>query len=135
MVPFLPNNPVISVTGSEGVKSISGAPWGSALACVISYGYIKMLGPKGLKSCTEAAILNANYIKNRIEKHYEILYKGEKGRSAHELIIDCRPFKHKGIEVMDIAKRLIDYGFHAPTVSFPVHVTMMIEPTESENLE
>ena len=135
LVPFLPDNPVISVTGNEGVKSISGAPWGSALACVISYGYIKMLGPKGLKSCTEAAILNANYIKNRIEKHYEILYKGEKGRSAHELIIDCRTFKDKGIEVMDIAKRLIDYGFHAPTVSFPVPGTMMIEPTESENLD
>ena len=135
LVPFLPNSPIINVSCSEGVKSISGAPWGSALACVISYGYIMMLGPKGLKSCTETAILNANYIKNRIEKHYEILYKGEKGRSAHELIIDCRPFKDKGIEVMDIAKRLIDYGFHAPTVSFPVPGTMMIEPTESENLD
>ena len=135
LVPFLPNSPIINVSCSEGVKSISGAPWGSALACVISYGYIIMLGPKGLKSCTETAILNANYIKNRIEKHYEILYKGEKGRSAHELIIDCRPFKDKGIEVMDIAKRLIDYGFHAPTVSFPVPGTMMIEPTESENLD
>ena len=94
-----------------------------------------MLGPEGLKSCTEAAILNANYIKNRIEKHYQILYKGEQGRSAHELIVDCRPFKENGIEVMDIAKRLIDYGFHAPTVSFPVPGTMMIEPTESENLD
>jgi len=135
LVPFLPNNPIINVSSSLGVKSISGAPWGSALACIISYGYIKMLGPGGLKSCTETAILNANYIKNRIEKHYQILYKGEQGRSAHELIVDCRPFKENGIEVMDIAKRLIDYGFHAPTVSFPVPGTMMIEPTESENLD
>ena len=135
LVPFLPNNAVINISSKESVKSISGAPWGSALACVISYGYICMLGAKGLKSSTEFAILNANYIKNRIENHYDILYTGEKGRAAHELIIDCRPFKSNGIEVMDIAKRLIDYGFHAPTVSFPVPGTMMIEPTESENIE
>jgi len=135
LVPFLPNNPIINVSSKESVKSISAAPWGSALACVISYGYICMLGSKGLKSSTEYAILNANYIKSRIEKHYGILYQGENGRAAHELIIDCRPFKENGIEVMDIAKRLIDYGFHAPTVSFPVPGTMMIEPTESENLD
>ena len=135
LVPFLPNNPIINVSSKESVKSISAAPWGSALACVISYGYICMLGSKGLKSSTEYAILNANYIKYRIEKHYGILYQGENGRAAHELIIDCRPFKENGIEVMDIAKRLIDYGFHAPTVSFPVPGTMMIEPTESENLD
>ncbi|MAU62929.1 MAG: glycine dehydrogenase (aminomethyl-transferring) [Flavobacteriaceae bacterium] len=135
LVPFLPNNPVINVSSKESVKSISGAPWGSALACVISYGYICMLGAKGLKSSTEYAILNANYIKFRIEKYYNVLYKGESGRAAHELIIDCRPFKENGIGVMDIAKRLIDYGFHAPTVSFPVPGTMMIEPTESENLD
>ena len=135
LVPFLPNNPIISVSSKESVESISAAPWGSALACVISYGYICMLGAEGLKSSTEYAILNANYIKYRIENHYNILYKGEGGRAAHELIIDCRPFKSYGIEVMDIAKRLIDYGFHAPTVSFPVPGTMMIEPTESENLE
>ena len=135
LVPFLPNNPIINVSSKESVKSISAAPWGSALACVISYGYICMLGAKGLKSSTEYAILNANYIKHRIEKHYDILYQGENGRAAHELIIDCRPFKENGIEVMDIAKRLIDYGFHAPTVSFPVPGTMMIEPTESENLD
>ena len=135
LVPFLPNNPIINVSSKESVESISAAPWGSALACVISYGYICMLGSKGLKSSTEYAILNANYIKYRIENHYDILYKGEGGRAAHELIIDCRPFKSNGIEVMDIAKRLIDYGFHAPTVSFPVPGTMMIEPTESENLE
>ncbi|MGY8948504.1 MAG: aminomethyl-transferring glycine dehydrogenase [Flavobacteriales bacterium] len=135
LVPFLPNNPIINVSSKESVESISAAPWGSALACVISYGYICMLGAEGLKSSTEYAILNANYIKYRIENHYNILYKGEGGRAAHELIIDCRPFKSYGIEVMDIAKRLIDYGFHAPTVSFPVPGTMMIEPTESENLE
>ena len=135
LVPFLPNNPIINVSSKESVKSISAAPWGSALACVISYGYICMLGSKGLKSSTEYAILNANYIKHRIEKHYDILYQGVNGRAAHELIIDCRPFKENGIEVMDIAKRLIDYGFHAPTVSFPVPGTMMIEPTESENLD
>ena len=135
LVPFLPNNPIINVSSKESVESISAAPWGSALACVISYGYICMLGAEGLKSSTEYAVLNANYIKYRIENHYNILYKGEGGRAAHELIIDCRPFKSHGIEVMDIAKRLIDYGFHAPTVSFPVPGTMMIEPTESENLE
>ena len=135
LVPFLPNNPIINVSTKNSVKSISGAPWGSALACVISYGYIKMLGAEGLKLSTQYAILNANYIKNRIENHYDILYKGEGGRSAHELIIDCRDFKSHEIGVMDIAKRLIDYGFHAPTVSFPVPGTMMIEPTESENLD
>jgi glycine dehydrogenase len=135
LVPFLPNNPIINVSSKQSVESISAAPWGSALACVISYGYICMLGAKGLKSSTEYAILNANYIKHKLEDHYDVLYKGEGGRAAHELIIDCRPFKFNGIDVMDIAKRLIDYGFHAPTVSFPVSGTMMIEPTESENLE
>ena len=94
-----------------------------------------MLGGDGLRKATEVAILNANYIQKRLDGAYDILYSGEKGRSAHELIIDCRPFKNKGIEVVDIAKRLMDYGFHAPTVSFPVAGTMMIEPTESENLE
>ena len=114
---------------------VSGAPYGSALACIISYGYIKMLGGDGLTKATEVAILNANYIKKRLEGSYDILYTGIKGRSAHELIIDCRPFRESKIEVVDIAKRLMDYGFHAPTVSFPVPGTMMIEPTESENLE
>ena len=131
---FLPSNPVIKTGGEKGITAISGAPWGSALACVISYAYIKMLGEKGLKKSTEIAILNANYIKNSLEGAYSILYTGENGRAAHELIIDCRDFKRKGIEVVDIAKRLMDYGFHAPTVSFPVSGTMMIEPTESENL-
>ena len=114
---------------------VSAAPYGSALACIISYGYIKMLGGDGLTKATEIAILNANYIKKRLEGSYDILYTGIKGRSAHELIIDCTPFRESKIEVVDIAKRLMDYGFHAPTVSFPVPGTMMIEPTESENLE
>ncbi len=134
LVPFLPTNPLIQTGGSEGITAISAAPWGSALACLISYGYIKMLGEYGLTRSTEIAILNANYIKHRLHGKYEVLYTGEKGRAAHEMIIDCRPFKQNGIEVTDIAKRLMDYGFHAPTVSFPVAGTVMIEPTESENL-
>ncbi len=135
LVPFLPGNPVIETGGNSSITAISAAPWGSALACIISYAYIKMLGAEGLEYTTKIAILNANYIKNRLEGKYEILYTGEHGRSAHEMIIDCRPFREKGIEVTDIAKRLMDYGFHAPTVSFPVAGTMMIEPTESENLQ
>lgn len=133
LVPFLPGNPVIPTGGDKAITAISSAPWGSALVCLISYGYIKMLGAEGLKKATEYAILNANYIKARIEEHYKTLYSGERGRAAHEMIVDCRPFKAKGIEVTDIAKRLIDYGFHAPTVSFPVAGTLMIEPTESES--
>ena len=134
LAPFLPGNPVIETGGEKAITSISGAPFGSALACLISYGYIKMLGSAGLQKATEIAILNANYIQKRLEGAYDILYTGEKGRAAHELIIDCRPFKEFGIEVVDIAKRLMDYGFHAPTVSFPVGGTMMIEPTESESM-
>ncbi len=133
LVPFLPGNPVIKTGGDDAITAISAAPWGSALVCLISYGYIKMLGAEGLKRATQFAILNANYIKARIEEHYKTLYSGERGRAAHEMIVDCRPFKAKGIEVTDIAKRLIDYGFHAPTVSFPVAGTLMIEPTESES--
>ncbi|PZW43701.1 glycine dehydrogenase [Mesonia algae] len=135
LVPFLPGNPIIKTGGENAINAISAAPWGSSLVCLISYAYITMLGPKGLKSSTEHAILNANYIKNRLEGHFTTLYSGERGRAAHEMIIDCRPFKEKGIEVVDIAKRLIDYGFHSPTVSFPVAGTMMIEPTESESKE
>ncbi len=134
LVPFLPGNPVIKTGGDKAITAISGAPWGSSLACLISYGYIKMLGEKGLRHSTEIAILNANYIKHKLSGKYEVLYTGEKGRAAHEMIIDCRPFKQNGIEVTDIAKRLMDYGFHAPTVSFPVAGTVMIEPTESEGL-
>ncbi|MGC1204669.1 MAG: aminomethyl-transferring glycine dehydrogenase [Flavobacteriaceae bacterium] len=133
LVPFLPGNPIIKTGGDQAITAISGAPFGSALACLISYGYIKMLGAEGLTESTKMAILNANYIKKRLEGSFETLYSGEKGRAAHEMIIDCRPFKEHGIEVVDIAKRLMDYGFHAPTVSFPVAGTMMIEPTESES--
>jgi len=134
LVPFLPTNPIIKVGGKKPITGISAAPWGSALACLISYGYITMLGFRGLTNSTKNAILNANYIKERLNGHYKTLYTGEKGRAAHEMIIDCRDFKQNGIEVVDIAKRLMDYGFHAPTVSFPVNGTMMIEPTESESL-
>jgi glycine dehydrogenase len=134
LVPFLPTNPMIETGGEQAITSISAAPWGSALACLISYGYIKMLGFKGITNATENAILNANYIKARLQGSFDTLYTGEKGRAAHEMIIDCRNFKQNGIEVVDIAKRLMDYGFHAPTVSFPVAGTMMIEPTESESL-
>jgi len=135
LVPFLPTNPVIPTGGDNAITAISAAPWGSALVCLISYGYISMLGAEGLKSSTELAILNANYIKEKLNGHYDTLYSGEMGRAAHEMILECRPFKQCGIEVTDIAKRLMDYGFHAPTVSFPVAGTLMIEPTESENLE
>jgi len=134
LVPFLPGNPVIKTGGDKAITAISAAPWGSSLACLISYGYVKMLGEQGLRHSTEIAILNANYIKHKLSGKYEVLYTGEKGRAAHEMIIDCRPFKQNGIEVTDIAKRLMDYGFHAPTVSFPVAGTIMIEPTESESL-
>lgn len=133
LVPFLPTNPIIETGGSDAITAISAAPWGSALACLISYGYITMLGESGLRRSTEYAILNANYIKERLDGQYSCLYVGERGRAAHEMIIDCRPFKAHGIEVTDIAKRLMDYGFHAPTVSFPVAGTIMIEPTESES--
>ncbi|MDG5492519.1 aminomethyl-transferring glycine dehydrogenase [Psychroserpens sp. SPM9] len=133
LVPFLPGNPLVKTGGDQAITAISAAPFGSSLACLISYGYIKMLGASGLKKSTEMAILNANYIKKRLEGAFDTLYSGERGRAAHEMIVDCRPFKAHGIEVVDIAKRLMDYGFHAPTVSFPVAGTMMIEPTESES--
>ncbi len=134
LVPFLPGNPLIKTGGEKAITAISAAPWGSSLVCLISYGYIKMLGEKGLTHSTKIAILNANYIKHRLSGKFDVLYTGEMGRAAHEMIIDCRPFKENGIEVTDIAKRLMDYGFHSPTVSFPVAGTMMIEPTESEGL-
>lgn len=134
LVPFLPGNPVIKTGGEKAITAISSAPWGSSLVCLISYGYIVMLGEEGLRQSTSIAILNANYIKERLSGKFDVLYTGEKGRAAHEMIIDCRPFKQNGIEVTDIAKRLMDYGFHAPTVSFPVAGTLMIEPTESESL-
>jgi glycine dehydrogenase len=111
---------------------VSSAPWGSALILLISYGYIKMLGGEGVTDATRYAILNANYMKARLEKHFDVLYTGANGTVAHEMILDCRAFKAAGVEVEDIAKRLMDYGFHAPTVSFPVAGTVMVEPTESE---
>jgi glycine cleavage system P protein (glycine dehydrogenase) len=134
LVPFLPTNPIVATGGENAITAISAAPYGSALVCLISYGYISMLGAEGLRSATEHAILNANYMKARLEEHFPILYSGECGRAAHEMILDCREFKQNGIEVTDIAKRLMDYGFHAPTVSFPVAGTLMVEPTESEDL-
>lgn len=133
LVPFLPGNPVVKTGGDKAITAISAAPFGSALACLISYGYIKMLGAEGLTQSTKIAILNANYIKQRLQGSFDTLYSGERGRAAHEMIVDCRAFKENGIEVTDIAKRLMDYGFHAPTVSFPVAGTLMIEPTESES--
>ncbi|WP_026977041.1 aminomethyl-transferring glycine dehydrogenase [Flavobacterium tegetincola] len=134
LVPFLPSNPLVKVGGDQAITAISGAPYGSALVCLISYGYICMLGSEGVTNATKYAILNANYMKARLEEHYPVLYVGEKGRAAHEMILDCRGFETKGIKVTDIAKRLMDYGFHAPTVSFPVAGTLMIEPTESEDV-
>jgi glycine dehydrogenase len=134
--PFLPGNPIIKTGGSSGIKAINGAPWGSALILIISYGYIKLLGAKGLKKSTEIAILNANYLQSKLKDHFDVLYCGPSGKVAHEMILDCRAFKKdSAIEVEDIAKRLMDYGFHAPTVSFPVAGTLMVEPTESESLK
>jgi glycine dehydrogenase len=135
LVPFLPGNVnVDGVGGDKAIHAISAAPFGSALVLTISYAYIKMLGAKGLTDSTKNAILNANYLMVKLKKHYPILFKGKNGCVAHEMIVDCRDFKKDtGVEVADIAKRLIDYGFHAPTVSFPVAGTLMIEPTESED--
>ena len=135
LVPFLPSNPNVKIGSEHSIDAISSAPYGSALVVNISYAYIKMLGTQGLKKATEYAILNANYLKDVLKKHYSILYSNENERVAHECIVDFRPFKTYGIEVGDIAKRLMDYGFHAPTVSFPVAGTLMIEPTESESKE
>ena len=130
--PFLPGHAVVKTGGEHAITAVSAAPWGSASILVISYAYIAMMGGKGLTNATKMAIFNANYIKERLNGHYKILYTGTKGRCAHEMIVDCRDFKKSGVEVEDIAKRLMDYGFHAPTVSFPVAGTLMIEPTESE---
>ncbi|MDP4192257.1 MAG: aminomethyl-transferring glycine dehydrogenase [Bacteroidota bacterium] len=131
---FLPSHSVITTGGKNGIHAVAASPWGSANVLVISYAYIKMMGPQGLKHATEAAILNANYIKARLEPYYKVLYTGKRGRVAHELIFDLREFKSSvSVDEEDIAKRLMDYGFHAPTVSFPVHGTIMVEPTESES--
>lgn len=134
LVPFLPSHTIINTSGDKGINAVSAAPYGSALILLISYGYIKMLGGEGLKQATEIAILNANYIKESLQGHYKILYTGKNGRCAHEMILDCNGFKMaSGVEVADMAKRLMDYGFHAPTVAFPVVNTLMVEPTESES--
>jgi glycine dehydrogenase len=132
LVSFLPGHSVVSMGKEKSIHAVSSAPWGSASILVISHAYIKMMGGEGLTNATNNAILNANYMKVLLEKHYPVLYSGKNGTCAHEMILDCRSFKNFGIEVVDIAKRLMDYGFHAPTVSFPVAGTMMVEPTESE---
>lgn len=134
LAPYLPSHPIVNTGSEKGIHAVSAAPFGSALILLISYGYIKMLGSDGLKAATETAILNANYMKEVLKDHYKILYTGTKGRCAHEMILDCNDFKMaSGVEVADIAKRLMDYGFHAPTVAFPVVNTLMVEPTESES--
>jgi glycine dehydrogenase len=136
LVPFLPGHPLVKTGGAQAIPAIAAAPWSSASILLISYGYIKMLGRDGMTDATRFAILNANYIKSRLEKYFPVLYSRENGRVAHELIFDLRPLKQAtGIEETDVAKRLMDYGFHAPTVSFPVAGTLMVEPTESEPRE
>ena len=136
LTPYLPKHPYAEVGGEKAISPIASAPWGSASILLISYAYIKMLGQRGIKAATECAILNANYIKERLSGHYPLLFEGKNGRVAHEMIFDMRRFQQTAhVEVADIAKRLMDYGFHAPTVSFPVAGTMMIEPTESEDKE
>jgi len=132
LVPYLPGHAVVDIDNGKAIHAVSAAPWGSASILIISHAYIAMMGAEGLTNSTRFAILNANYIKARLENHYPVLYTGSHGRCAHEMILDCRSFKAAGIEVVDIAKRLMDYGFHAPTVSFPVAGTVMVEPTESE---
>ncbi|MBE9485098.1 MAG: aminomethyl-transferring glycine dehydrogenase [Bacteroidetes bacterium] len=133
---FLPGNPIVKTGGMRAIGAVASAPFGSAMILPISYGYIKLLGKDGLKTATEYAILNANYLKSKLESHYKILYTGKNGRVAHEMILDCNQFmKTADIMVVDIAKRLMDFGFHAPTVAFPVIGTLMVEPTESEPLE
>ena len=132
LAPYLPGHPVVPVGGEQAIPAIAAAPWGSASILLISHGYMRMLGSRGMRRATEVAMLNANYLKVRLEEHYDVLYARANGRVAHELIFDLRAFKPHGITELDVAKRLMDYGFHAPTVSFPVPGTMMVEPTESE---
>jgi len=136
LAPYLPGHPLVAVGGDKAIHALSAAPWSSASILLISYGYITMLGGDGMTEATRYAILNANYLKTRLEKHYPVLYTRENGRVAHEMIFDLRPLKQaSGIDETDVAKRLMDFGFHAPTVSFPVAGTLMIEPTESEPIE
>src|SRR5947207_2630922 len=141
LAPFLPGHPIVRTGGPRAIHAVSAAPWGSASILLISHGYIRMLGAEGMTNASKLAIVNANYIKRRLEAHYDVLYTRRNGTVAHEMIFDLRKFKSAGstgsgtIDEQDVAKRLMDYGFHAPTVSFPVAGTLMIEPTESESQE
>ena len=136
LTPFLPGHPVVNTGGEKATTAVGAAPWGSASILTISHAYIKMMGGSGLTEATKIAILNANYLASELKDYYKILYTGVNGFVAHEMILDCREFKQKSnITETDIAKRLMDYGFHAPTLSFPVHGTLMVEPTESESLQ
>src|SRR5947209_13344229 len=135
LTPFLPGHPVVRTGGEKAIGAVSAAPWGSASILLISWAYIKMMGAAGLTQATKVAILNANYVARRLDEHFPVLYKGRHGFVAHECIVDLRKVKRDAaVEVDDVAKRLMDYGFHAPTTSFPVIGTLMIEPTESEPL-
>ena len=133
LTPFLPSHSVMTTGGEDGITAVSSSPWGSAMLLPITYGYIKMLGEEGLRHSTEMAIVNANYMSSALKSEYRTYYSGETGRVGHEMILDLTNFKKDyGIDCGDIAHRLMDYGFHAPTLSFPVHETLMVEPTESE---
>ena len=135
LVEFLPTHPLVETGGVRGIPAVSGSPWGSALILTISHAYIKLMGGAGLTEATRIAILNANYLAVSLNEYFNVLYTGKNGYVGHEMILDCRNFKHLvEITELDIAKRLMDYGFHAPTLSFPVHGTLMVEPTESESL-
>jgi glycine dehydrogenase len=135
LVEFLPTHPLVETGGVRGIPAVSGSPWGSALILTISHAYIKLMGGAGLTEATRIAILNANYLAASLNEYFNVLYTGKNGYVGHEMILDCRNFKHLAeITELDIAKRLMDYGFHAPTLSFPVHGTLMVEPTESESL-
>jgi glycine dehydrogenase len=133
LAPYLPGHPLVEVGGGKAIPAVSATPYGSASILLISYAYIKLMGSAGLTEATKYAILNANYIAARLGKEYKVLYTGDRGRVAHEMIFDLAEFKAQGIEAEDIAKRLMDYNFHAPTVAFPVHNSIMVEPTESED--
>jgi len=133
---FLPSHKIVKTGGEKGIKAVAAAPYGSAMVLPITHAYICMLGEKGLKHSTEVAMLNANYIANELKGYFEVLYTGETGRCAHEMILDVNKFRQEyGVEASDIARRLMDFGYHAPTLSFPVHETLMVEPTESESKE
>ena len=133
LAPFRPDHPLVKTGGERSLGAVSAAPWGSAGILAISWVYMRLMGPQGLRTATQVAILSANYMARRLQSHYPIVYTGARGHVAHEFILDCRPFKKAGIEVDDVAKRLMDFGFHAPTMSWPVAGTLIVEPTESES--